>query len=614
MSSSPRRKISSRACDGCKIRKVRCSQAPPCTRCESIGIECTFNKRQATRGPRSLRAKTMAEIRSIQESQSQAGHQITWADAGNSAGSDPPPDGPPDGSPQGPPPPPPQSSCGENTGSGTEPKKTPVSSLIVRLCLYNHRLFPVWPILAAEDIIGALLRDPADVETYALANAVCAAIIAQLKLPFEGRTDDNDPVTAASMAAECQRAKTSLADADGGPKLNLNMLRISFFQHIYHENLSPGGSKSLLFLREAISIAQIMGLHRRASYAYLQEEEQQMRRRIIWLLFVTERGVAMLHKLPTVLTWQRSFPAPSGGSLDCEQDEAHILPAFRKLLDLFWMLDQGGAFDLIHADDSGDAQQNSRLEYLQRRLQETSSEEHEVNEVQKADILVTKSWMQTILWRASTRRSRTAFVSEQTGHHVVQPYRIANEFLSSISRYSKRALEAHGPTIELKIYEIASALTDTLATNLDRLSTSVGIQVRPVDMLVQLQRLLASSRGGNKTLLTLLCARIAEVEKSSPSSPPDPPPAETDDDRDVEDIGGLFDMDSDRVRRRVSYPPTYSDMARLDCSLHLPAWPEESPGASVDSCGNLGLMFTQLANEPWNGWPIDLSGMSQIPL
>lgn len=607
MSSSTRRKISSRACDGCKIRKVRCSEAPPCTRCESIGIECTFKKRQATRGPRSLRAKTMAEIRSLQESQG----PTPWADSGSPAGS------------SGPPPPPPpdvrqqqqQSSCGENTGSGTERRKTPVSSLIVRLCLYNHRLFPVWPIIAAEDIIGALLRDPADVETYALANAVCAAIIAQLKLPFEGRTDDNDPVTAASMAAECQRAKTSLADADGGPEMNLNMLRISFFQHIYHENLSPGGSKSLLFLREAITTAQIMGLHRRSSYAYLAAAEQQMRRRIIWLLFVTERGVAMLHKLPTVLTWQRSFPAPSGGSLDCEQDEAHILPAFRKLLDLFWMLDQGGAFDLIHADDSGDAQQRSRLEYLQRRLQETSSEEHEVNEVQKADILVTKSWMQTVLWRASTRRSRVALLPEQTGH-VVQPYRIANEFLSSISRYSKKALEAHGPTIELKIYEIASALTDTLATNMDRLPTSVGIQVRPVELLVQLQRLLASSRGGNKTLLTLLCARIAEVERSSPSSPPDPPPAEADDDdnnnnnKDMEDTGGLFDMRDDGARKRVSYPTSYADMARLDCSLELQAWPEPSLSASVDACGNLGMMFTQVADEPWNGWAIDLSGVS----
>lgn len=625
MSSPPRRKIGSRACDGCKIRKVRCSEAPPCTRCVSIAIECTFNKRQATRGPRSLRAKTMAEIRSIQEREGGRQGQAFATE------------GSPPGQARGPPEELGSSSLsstshassssssssfshGENPGGGADRGReqrgrTPVSSLIVRLCLYNQRLFPVWPILAAEDVIGSLLRDPAGVETYALANAVCAAIIAQLKLPFEGRTDDGDPASAASMAAECQRAKASLLGGAGagGPDMDLDMLRISFFQHIYHENLSPGGSKSLLFLREAITTAQIIGLHRRSSYASLPAEEQQMRRRILWLLFVTERGVAMLHKLPTVLVWQPSFPALDGGASSFEPDEAHILPAFRKLVELFWVFDQGGAFDLVHADDGGDAQRSGRLEYLQCRLQGMSDEEPEINEVQKADILVTRSWMQTVLWRASIKRSTTAMAHEQTSL-VVQPYGIVNDFLSHISHYSKTALEAHGPTIELKIYEIASALTDALATNLDLLQSSVSMSARPVDMLIQLQRLLASSRGGNKPLLTLLCARIAEVENGMgspeiPTSPPDPP-AEVDCDNDQGDGGGVSFETNGRQRRRSAPYPNY-----LNYPLQLPVWPEPSHNAvNVDPCGNLGVMFTQLTNESWNGWTVDLGGPSQISL
>lgn len=595
----PRRKIGSRACDACKIRKVRCSETPPCTRCASIGIECTFNKRQATRGPRSLRAKTLAEIRAFQETQ---GGGTAAAAAVHQAA------------------PPPERACGvQASGDDGEPKAataeraTPVSSLIVRLCLYNQRLFPVWPVLVVDDVIGSLLQNPADTETYALANAVCAAIIAQLKLPFAGRTDDHDPATAASMAAECLRAKTSLRSSEDGPDMNLNMLRISFFQHIYHENMSPGGSKSLLFLREAITIAQIMGLHRKSTYVALPAEEQQMRRRILWLLFVTERGVAMLHKLPTILTWQASFPALDG---QCEQDEAHILPAFKKLVDLFWTFDKGGAFDLIHADDSSDVQRSSRLDFLQRRLQEMSSDEYGDNEVQKADIVVTKSWMQTVLWRASVQASRTAIVHGQTAL-AVQPYRIVNDFLSHISHYSKTALEAHGPTIELKIFEIASALTDALAANLDLLRTSAGMQARPVDMLIQLQRLLASSRGGNKTLLTLLCARIAKVEGvGSPelsASPPDLPPEVEGDENEADDVyqrGG-------RDRRRISYP-TYVDTVMLDYPVQLPMWPEPRPqptsNVNVDPGGNLGVMFTPLAHESWDGWTVDLSGMSQLPL
>jgi hypothetical protein len=68
--SSPKakkRKIGSRSCDACKIRKVRCTEGSPCERCTAIGIECTFNKTQSTRGPRSLRAKTIQQIREAQQ-------------------------------------------------------------------------------------------------------------------------------------------------------------------------------------------------------------------------------------------------------------------------------------------------------------------------------------------------------------------------------------------------------------------------------------------------------------------------------------------------------------------------------------------------------------------
>lgn len=497
---------------------------------------------------------------------------------------------------------------------------------MVRLCLYNQRLFPVWPILSAESVISRLLQGPAaDTATYALANAVCAAIIAQLKLPLEGRADDNDPATAASMALECERAKTMLQQRPNGPNMNLDMLRISFFQHIYHENLSPGGSKSLLFLREAITMAQIMNLHRESSYSDLPTEVQGMRRRIFWLLFVTERGVAMLHKLPTILSLQAGFP-PLDGPANCDQGEALlILPAFRTLVDLFRILDQGGAFDLIHADDSYDTQRHGRLEYLQRRLQEMSSEESGANEVQKADILVTRSWMQTMLWRASVRRP-VAAARTPTSVLIQPPYRIVSDFLSNISRYSKTALEAHGPTIELKIYEIASALTDALAANLDFLRSSVGIEVRPVDMLVQLQRLLASSRGGNKPLLTLLCARIAEVENGG-GVPEHSAPAQVNPMADAAEMVDEAALDASGRPRRRSHRPVlaaYSDATRLalssPLSLPLPVWPEQQDDResrpdidNANPCENLGLMFTQLANESaCNSWAIDLAGMSQM--
>lgn len=134
--------------------------------------------------------------------------------------------------------------------------------------------------------MASLHRDVGDMESYSLANAVGAATIAQLKLE---RSNNDDIAAAAAMESECQRARGFLQRDGREPPVNLNALRISFFLHVYHENKSPGGFRSLLYLREAITIAQIMGLHKTAAYEFLPSVEQQMRRRILWLLFITER-------------------------------------------------------------------------------------------------------------------------------------------------------------------------------------------------------------------------------------------------------------------------------------------------------------------------------------
>lgn len=123
-------------------------------------------------------------------------------------------------------------------------------------------------------------------ETYSLATAIAAATIAQLKqasTPMGG-----EPITGDFLEAECQRARSLFKY---GLQPNLMTLRTSFFLHVYHENQQAGGGTSLLYLREAITIAQMMGLHREASYIGLSPKEQQLRRRILWLLFVTERFV-----------------------------------------------------------------------------------------------------------------------------------------------------------------------------------------------------------------------------------------------------------------------------------------------------------------------------------
>lgn len=161
----------------------------------------------------------------------------------------------------------------------------PTDVLAPPLYIYHVRMYPVWPIVNVEHLVSTLQNiEGADLEAYVLATAIAAATIAQLRLG--NRSLPGDSNTADTFAAECLRIRSMSRYRS---KLNLNNVRTSFFLHVYYENQQSGGSESLLYLREAISLAQMMNLHRESSYPDFALQEQQLRRRVVWLLFVTER-------------------------------------------------------------------------------------------------------------------------------------------------------------------------------------------------------------------------------------------------------------------------------------------------------------------------------------
>lgn len=453
-----RQKLVKRACDPCKIRKIKCSESSPCSGCVAAGIECTFHRNPQTRGPRSLRRGTLSRIARERQDEHAA-----------------------------------------SAAAGLEEEQGPDETLLEVLNVYAERLFPIWPIVDAGQL-HADLMNPENVKAKHLANAVALATVAQLKLD-----------TAWKGAA--QQVERDALD-DHSEDL-LDSLRISFFLHIYFENQIAGGTKSLVYLREAITKAQLLRIDREATYASLPEAEQQLLRRILWLLFVTERGVAMLHKLPVILRPNVLRPSVlypiSNTSPDSSTRNIHVLPAFLKLVHLFWTFDQSGIFELLRNADADVSSMESLargcLELLQRKLtvdDGTGSEEffsQDANDVQKADMLVTRHWMRAVLWRAALR-----FGVVVPG---MNPVDVAGEFLALVGQLPTSALESQGPTLEFKTYEIATAVVDAVAADHPPPMAASLTLGHPKDVLAGLYNILYSSRGGNKTLLGLLNTKMA---------------------------------------------------------------------------------------------------------
>ncbi len=131
-----------------------------------------------------------------------------------------------------------------------------------------------------------------DHEAWALAASVCAGVIAQLRLP-EHRRDRERPSSGPTAGSGPPPASSHrfAADAvhfreryDYREQVTVASLLTSFFLHIYHANdgrLRTAG----LYLRESLTQAHMLGLHRSDTYATLTNDERELQLRVYWSSF-----------------------------------------------------------------------------------------------------------------------------------------------------------------------------------------------------------------------------------------------------------------------------------------------------------------------------------------
>ena len=169
------------------------------------------------------------------------------------------------------------------------------------------------------------------------------------------------------------------------------------------------------------------------------------------------RRVALLHELPPILKPKILFPWHSA-----PDETPQVLPAFLKLVQLFWTFDQSGIIDIILqstepvVSNFSHPLASSCLELLQPKLQQSISDEDWglSTDVQRADVFLTRQWMRSILWRAAFRFGVAGL--------AVDPIDVAREFLSLVARLPAAALESHGATLVSFVFSSISTILFTV--------------------------------------------------------------------------------------------------------------------------------------------------------
>lgn len=297
-----------RVCDACAVRRIRCDGLAPCKGCANAELDCTRVRPRLKSGPKGIKKRTLDKLAEAKRTQSCAQplqpedlRPLAEIDSSSFIGSHSALDDARDDIEADAELEPnatsawlpfhhqnvlvdiPEYNCAPWDDTPPYPYKVTVDHLILYLDIYHHKLYPVWPIVNKESLTTRLCLQRPDAEAYILASSVCIATILQLQL------------TANDLDGSLLQPEVIMDEIESLRRANdyrehpsIDSLRSSFFLHVAYLHMKKQRT-STLTLREAITMAHMLDLHRPSHYEALPIGDAGDHLRMIWLLFITER-------------------------------------------------------------------------------------------------------------------------------------------------------------------------------------------------------------------------------------------------------------------------------------------------------------------------------------
>lgn len=273
------------SCDNCRRRKIKCSRESPCDKCQRLCLRCSYGDVLSRKGPKFRSFYPLAPGHPLWQQQSRqlsdvadAHEEYTWAPQPLYPAQDP--------------------SLSELPDARPPARRLTPSILLAHVNIYLKYLFPIMPVVRCDELRHDSYQPRhVSAQRYAFLAALCATTHIQLKLDGASQAtamsgiDGQALMSGEELLAEAVRARN---ECDIIEEVNTETLLTSFFLFASYGNLDKQ-PQAWFYLSQTISMAFTLGLHREATYTALSIEEAEEKRRIFWLLFVTERYQPQFH-------------------------------------------------------------------------------------------------------------------------------------------------------------------------------------------------------------------------------------------------------------------------------------------------------------------------------
>ncbi|CAJ2510463.1 Uu.00g132720.m01.CDS01 [Anthostomella pinea] len=462
-----------RACDACHRRKVKCDGINPCRNCASAQLGCTYNAIPQKKGPKGSRAKVISELRETQRQTSLSAKVQSRLNGINS-----PPCSP----------------------ISLSPTPGLLASEMAKDCteFFFANMYPIMPILNRQRLEQQAMFLDQNLDTYCLLTSLCAYMMFQPGMSLPGADPLLEHMPGAHIVSGTLLMEETVRVRKGFDYLetpSLNTLCTSYFLFCSYYALDMH-DKAWFHLREATTLALMIGMTKEETYLQYDSIESSRRRRLYWLLFVTERAYALSRGRPLTLPASISLPTMTDDPTD---PLAHQLNGYLLLVNLFRPFDD--TFIALWNKTRGECSP-SYLGALQKQFSDLIPA---YMNGQEADVRTVQQWLKAITWQISMQHGCMPQNNQDQLHYQVDMSRDIN---SVTSQFQTQSLETLGVPLVAKLLETSSALANVLAV---QPSSGDPFTMGPREHLTSLVQLLSILRSGDHHFLPLLLNKVHDI-------------------------------------------------------------------------------------------------------
>ncbi|OJJ39501.1 hypothetical protein ASPWEDRAFT_169342 [Aspergillus wentii DTO 134E9] len=326
--------------------------------------------------------------------------------------------------------------------------------LLITRCIeiYIEHLFPTMPVLEPSQL-RQLAQRPREAKEDSLIYALCAFSITNMC----GKSASTFGIEKWELVAQ-YLIRESIATRQYYNHIedcSLFSILTSFFISSVHFQMNQS-HLSWFYLREAITLAQGVGIDKESFYHGMDPLADLYYRRTFYILLVSERSFAIMRHKPILLSQTISPPEV----IIKEQHE--VDPGFRQLIRTFSQLSEG-FIALWNESDTGICIPSTELEHLQNHFELSPDDIGPLFDTQKADLIVTQHWLRLVAWKTALRHGRLSSNSRSRSTTFSYPEQVAHSLLSALSALPSLSIEVHGMGIFEKVFELGSSLIDIIS-------------------------------------------------------------------------------------------------------------------------------------------------------